>query len=118
MQIPGIGESYSDRILKYREMLGGYININQLLEVYGFTQELVDQISGQIIIKAEDIHKLKINTEDFNILLQHPYLEYNQVRMICNYRKDYKIESVKNLTRNNIINKEQAEKLEPYLDFE
>ncbi|GAB4284499.1 MAG: helix-hairpin-helix domain-containing protein [Marinilabiliales bacterium] len=116
--LPGIGETYSDRILKYRNLLGGFYSMEQLLEVYGINEELLNKISSYIVLDNNDIIKTKINTAEFNDLLKHPYLEYNQVRMICNYRKDYKIKSMNDLIRNNIIDKETAKKLEPYLDFE
>ena len=34
-QLTGIGPSFSKRIIKYRELLGGYYDIKQVLEVYG-----------------------------------------------------------------------------------
>ena len=35
MRLNGIGASFSRRIVKYRNLLGGFISKEQLLEVYG-----------------------------------------------------------------------------------
>src|SRR5690606_32795545 len=56
-KIPGIGSSYSTRIVKYRTLLGGFINKNQLLEVYGIDSEMYSRISPYI---TEDPNFTKI----------------------------------------------------------
>jgi len=44
----GIGPSFAKRIIKYRNLLGGFYSKNQLLEVYGFDQEKFDKIENKI----------------------------------------------------------------------
>ena len=46
----GIGASYAKRILKYRTMLGGYISVEQLKEVYGFSEELYSKSESPIFM--------------------------------------------------------------------
>src|SRR5690606_7965237 len=42
MQLKGIGTGYANRIIKYRDILGGYVDIAQLKEVYGMTDSLYE----------------------------------------------------------------------------
>ncbi len=39
LSLYGIGPSFAKRIMKYRNLLGGFYNKTQLLEVYGFDQD-------------------------------------------------------------------------------
>lgn len=45
MLIHGIGPTFASRIVRYRDRLGGFTHKEQLLEVYGFTPELLNHIA-------------------------------------------------------------------------
>ena len=47
----GIGSIYAARIIKYRTMLGGFVEINQLQEVYGLSDSLLNSFIDQLVIK-------------------------------------------------------------------
>ena len=61
--------------------------------------------------------KLKINSDEFKVLLKHPYLEFEDVKNICNYRRFEKIKDVKTLKKEKLLKEETIEKIVPYLDF-
>lgn len=82
----GIGPSFARRIVKYREMLGGYYDISQLLEVFGMDSARLDMFREQIILEADSIRKMAVNEAEFGELLRHPYLDYETVKDIVNYR--------------------------------
>lgn len=116
-KIPGIGSSYSSRIVKYRALLGGYVSKEQLLEVYGIDSEMYTRISPYI---TEDANwsKVKINELEFKDLLRHPYLNYNQVQVIVNLRhKKGNITSTNELSMFDEFTNEDIERLTPYLEF-
>ena len=87
-QLPGIGGAYAKWIANYREKLGGYCETEQLLEVYRMDTIRFNSIKNYVKIDSTFIpNKLKINTDAFKILLKHPYLEYDDVKKIVNYRE-------------------------------
>lgn len=87
-QLPGIGAAYARWIADYRDRLGGYCETEQLLEVYRMDSVRYNGIKDYIKIDSAFIpNKLRINYETFKTLLKHPYLEYDNVKRIVNYRE-------------------------------
>ena len=87
-QLPGIGGAYAKWIVEYCEKLGGYCEIEQLLEVYRMDSIRFNEIKDYVIIDSTFIPKqLRINSDAFKVLLKHPYLEYDDVKKIVNYRE-------------------------------
>jgi DNA uptake protein ComE-like DNA-binding protein len=85
-KLKGIGPAFATRILKYRDLLGGFSRKNQLLEVYGFPEETFQNIEENIVIDSLKVSKLRINFASYGELLRHPYLKKGQVEAILNYR--------------------------------
>ena len=87
-QLPRIGGAFAKWIVNYREKLGGYCETEQLLEVYRMDTIRYNAIKDYVKIDSTFTpNKLKINTDEFKILLKHPYLEYDDVKKIVNYRE-------------------------------
>jgi len=115
--IPGIGSSYASRIVKYRELLGGYVKKEQLMEVYGVDAGMYARISPYI---EPDSHcmKLQVNRAEFRELLRHPYLNYSQVQVIVNLRRRKgDILSISELAMLDEFTSDDIYRLEPYLAF-
>lgn len=85
--LPQIGEVMASRIHRYRERLGGYVCFEQLYEVKGMDSTRFATVRPYLKLEATNIRKLDINRDDFKTLLRHPYLEYEQVKAIVNYRE-------------------------------
>ena len=83
----GIGPVFAGRILRYRGMLGGFFSKEQLLEVYGMDSARYEGIADNIIADTTVITKMNVNDSEFRELLRHPYLDYETVRSIVNYRE-------------------------------
>jgi len=118
-QLSGIGPVLASRTIKYRNRIGGFVDVAQLTEVYGINGELVEQLASQLSADSLLIRKISVNKTTFRELINHPYLNEQQVRGILNYRNlQNHINSLDELVRNNILKRGEAEKIRPYLLFE
>lgn len=84
LPLPGIGEGLSNRIIKYRNLLGGFYKTEQLKEVYGITDSLYLTIKDYIEIN-KNIIKLKLSEMKFDELQKHPYIGYKMAKLISAY---------------------------------
>ena len=120
-KVPGIGSAFSRRIVKYRNLLGGYISVDQLKEVYGFTDELFDDIAPFIREESFDwdnCAKININQLEFKEILAHPYISYEQTKAIVNLRsRTGSIMSINQLNMLEEFTLEDIERIKPYIDF-
>ncbi|RNC66557.1 helix-hairpin-helix domain-containing protein [Proteiniphilum sp. X52] len=116
-KVPGIGSVYAFRIVRYRDLLGGFVSVEQLLEVYGIDQELFSRIS--VYIEPDgNFRRIQLNQSDFKELLRHPYLNYKQVQAIMGLRrKKGDITSIRELSILDEFTSEDILRLEPYLEF-
>jgi len=118
-QLSGIGPSYAKRIVEYRTRLGGFINVEQLMEVYGMTEELYMQIQDNFTISTEKIKKININTAEYKDLVTHPYINKENAKTILNFKKFAgKIKSFDELLKQKAINQEFYDKISPYITTE
>lgn len=89
MSIPGIGEVYASRIIKYRDLLGGYYYKDQLYEVYGMDSSLVLSIQQYVWIDKSEIHRINVNKSTMKQLYSHPYISYKLAKLIVKYREHH-----------------------------
>lgn len=75
------------RTLKYRSLLGGFYNIDQLKEVYGMKNEILLQAEEYIVIDTGKINRLDINNIEFKELVSHPYFDYELTKLIFDARR-------------------------------
>ena len=116
--IRGIGPAFSSRIIKYRDLLGGFREKEQLLEVYGITPEVYEGIKDQVIVSGE-IRKLNVNQVSWYDLKNHPYINSELANILLNYKKAHgKIENFNFLLESKLISKEEFDKLTPYLSIQ
>ncbi|MDB5120254.1 MAG: hypothetical protein JWN56_1472 [Sphingobacteriales bacterium] len=116
--LKGIGPAFATRILKYRDRLGGFNNINQLKEVYGIDSAKFLEIKYQVNVDGSLVRKINVNTTTFDELKKQPYLSYKQMNAIIQYRKQHgSYNSIADLKKIPILNEETLHKIEPYLIF-
>ena len=114
--MPGIGPSYALRINAYKELLGGFVRKEQLLEVYGLDLEKLDQFEKYCKVDPSAIVKMNINEVDVNRLKMHPYINYSVANSIVQMRKQKgKFNKIEELKESKLINPELFEKLKPYV---
>ncbi|MBW6481478.1 MAG: helix-hairpin-helix domain-containing protein [Vicingaceae bacterium] len=117
-KLKGIGIGYAKRIIKYREELGGFINTNQLNEVWGLPPETLEKCLPQVIISNQNIKKININTASAEELKKHPYIFWKTANAIEKYRKangNYK--SLEDLKKIHLLDEETINKIKSYLEL-
>ena len=81
-RIPGIGSYYSRKICRYREQLGGFVSAQQIAEVEGLPEGIERWF---VVGEQPDVKKINVNRADFKTLVHHPYLDYEQVKVIVTH---------------------------------
>ena len=115
VKIPGIGPVRAQRIVEYRNALGGYHSIRQVHEACDLPEHLGDWVH----ISTPTIRKLQINDVSLSQLRAHPYLNFYQARAIIGLRKrEGAICSVRQLIFLDEFTEEDLTRLAPYLSFQ
>lgn len=115
----GIGPSFAKRIIKYRNLLGGFYSKSQLLEVYGFDQDRLDKIADYCVVNPADIKRINLNTVKTDELKKHPYLDYYTAKAIVDQRIILrKYTSVDQLRQIPLIHDELFNRIKYYLSTE
>lgn len=87
MAVRGIGPAFSERILKYRTSLGAFVSFEQLSEVYGLSEEVINEMRKYFVISdVSNIRKIKINELSMKDLGTFPYFRYPVSKEIVTYR--------------------------------
>lgn len=118
LDIKGIGPAFASRIIKYRNRLGGFINKEQLREVYGIDSLKFSQIKDQIILDQENIQYININQVTFDEFKRFPYLSYKQMNAIVAYRKQHgPYTNLSDFKKILLLNQGIIDKIAPYIKF-
>ena len=106
----------SERLIKYRNLLGGFVNKKQFDEIYGLNRKQYNLIINNIFIDTSLIRKININKTDKQTLNKHPYLNKYYAKAIIKYRSFAgEIKSINELLANNILPENIFLKIRPYL---
>ena len=84
-KISGLGEVLSRRIIKYRNVLGGFVTKEQVQEVYGVDKDKFEEIKSKLICNG-NVKKIKINFVSEKQLEKHPYFSKKQAKKIIKNR--------------------------------
>jgi competence ComEA-like helix-hairpin-helix protein len=118
LPLPGIGPVFAGRIVKYRNLLGGFVSADQLKEVYGMPPETVEKVRDRIYIDSTTIRKIGLDSATFGELLRHPYLEYDHVKTLVEYR-EFKgvVCTTEELINENVLADSILMRIGPYLKY-
>lgn len=87
IKVRGIGEKLSERILKYKATLGAFVSMKQLSEVWGLSDEVIEELNKYFIVSyISEVKKIKINELSIKELGQFPYFKYPVSKNIVTYR--------------------------------
>ena len=115
--IPGIGSYRARRIVRYREALGGFYDLDQLRKTRG----LPDSISKRAVeyLKVGDItRRIKINLANFEELNRHPNINRKQASAVVRYRdKHGHFAGADDVRRIRLFNDQDLVGILPYLSY-
>jgi len=118
-RLPAIGEKLSSRIVRYRDRLGGFMELAQLKEVYGLSDSTYQIISPLLKI-AKDFkpRQIDINKAEYSDLRKHPYTNNTFIKLVLAYRKIHgHFTSQVDLEKVEQVDKMVLNKLAPYLVY-
>lgn len=119
IQIRGIGRFLANGIVRFRSQSGGFLHLNQLLDVRGITPEVFANISPHFTVDPTLVRKLRINTASVERLRSHPYLNFYQAKQIYELRrKRGKLHSMQELHQLSELDPQTMEKIAGYFQFE
>jgi DNA uptake protein ComE-like DNA-binding protein len=119
VKLPGIGPVLSVRILKYRHLLGGFVRIEQLKEVYGLKEETFEMIKGRVFADSLAVSRININSAGYKELSHIHYFEKYEITAILKYKEiKGRIIGIGDLIENKLISAEKARRVGPYLKFD
>lgn len=114
-KIPGIGSGIAKMIVSYRNRLGGFCSLEQLLEVKFMTPELLEWFK----LETSSVLKLQINEAGLDKLRAHPYINFYQAKVIVEHRrKRGEIKSLSQLSLYEEFTEKDLNRLLPYISFD
>ena len=85
--IYGIGEVLSNRIVAFREKIGGFSNDNQLYGVWGLEGEIADQVMQNFTVKSpKDLAKMDLNIASASDIATIPSVSFDLAKQIWELR--------------------------------
>lgn len=117
--LPGIGSKLSQRIISFRDKLGGFYSIEQVGETYLLPDSTFQKIKPRLVITKTVIKKININTASIEEMKLHPYLRYNVANAIFQYRQQHgNFNSVEDIKKIMLVTEDIFNKALPYLTIQ
>jgi competence ComEA-like helix-hairpin-helix protein len=114
--LPGIGSKLSQRIINFRNKLGGFYSIEQISEVYLLPDSVFRKIQPMLLLNESEVRKLNINAASLDELKAHPYINDNLAKALIAYREQHgSFGSAENIKMIMLVSEEIFQKLIPYL---
>lgn len=119
--LPGIGPAFARGIVRFRERLGGFHDIDQLHEVYLLRgrPETVERLKRLFVLDTLLVRRHPVNTVTAEELGPHPYAGWKVARAMVAYRKQHgPFRSIPEIRGCALVTDSVYRRLAPYLVLE
>jgi competence protein ComEA len=114
--LPGIGSKLAQRIINFRDKLGGFYKTEQVAETFGLPDSTFQKIRSRLSISNSAVKQFNINTATVEEMKPHPYIRYNMANAIVQYRVQHgNYASVADIKKIMLVSEELFNKMAPYL---
>ena len=116
-KLKGIGPYYAKKIVNFRDKLGGFYSIEQIGTTYGL-KDSTFQIVKPFLDLSPVIRKIEINNVDIDELKKHPYIKWQQAKVIVKYRENHgAFSTIYDIGKVGVFSEDDLSRLKPYLKF-
>lgn len=117
--LKGIGGYFARKIIERREKLGGFVSIDQLVEVWRLDPSVVQENKGRLTVDLSLVRRIPINTATIEQLGRHPYIGYKLAKALVNYRDQHgRFTAIKEISNSVLITDSLCSKIAPYLSVD
>lgn len=117
--LPGIGSKLANRIVNFREKLGGFYSISQVAETFGLADSVFQKIKSYLRLENAVVRRININTATVDELKTHPYIRYAIGNVIVAFRNEHgRFKSIEDVLKIHTVTQEVYNKIKPYLEIE
>ncbi len=118
-KVYGIGPVLAQRILTQREKLGGFVDMSQMKDIWGLSDEVIANLNKNFkVMVPPKLNKIKVNSASIRELSQFSYFKYALAKEIVLYRSmNGDIKSEEDLSKINGFPVDKVKVIALYLDF-
>ena len=119
IQLPGIGSKLANRIINFRDKLGGFYSVDQVGETFGLADSVFQKLKSQMVCRKVTTKKININSASAADLSKHPYINWKLANAIVQYRTQHgNFKTLEEIRQIQLLDQNQLAKLLPYLSVE
>ena len=118
-KVYGIGDGLSERILKEKEKLGGFVSMEQMADIWGLSPEVIEKLNESFKIGIQpNVKKINVNNASVKELAQFPFFRYALAKSIVTYRSmNGEIANSEDLTKISGFPVDKVKIIALYLEF-
>jgi competence ComEA-like helix-hairpin-helix protein len=119
VKIYGVGDALSLRILKQKEILGCFVSMEQMNDIWGLSPEVIAELNSHFkVIVPASFKKIAINDASLKELSQFSYFRYALAKQIVTYRSmNGNFKNIEDLSKIKGFPVEKAKIISLYLEF-